>query len=130
MVTGLLFAAVLSLRPVREIPVIAGTDTPLVSYTRDEEFEYLGTPDGLYRSLNIATMPLERIAFAGQSINALAVDGEALYVSRGLPHFALWPERTLLRSTDHGVTFQAIGDGLRACNAPTECGYLIPRQIS
>ncbi|HJQ36063.1 MAG TPA: hypothetical protein VKB93_02885 [Thermoanaerobaculia bacterium] len=128
--TSLLFAAVLSLRPVGEVPMAAQTDTPLVSYSRDEEFEYLGTPDGLYRSPNIATTPLERIAFAGESINAVAFDGEALYISRGLSHFALWPEHTLLRSVDHGVTFEAVGEGLRSCIDPTECGYLIPRQIT
>ena len=121
---------VTSLRPIRELPVAAETDTPLVAYARDAEYEYLGTPDGLYRSPRIATMPLERIAFAGESINALTVDGDALYVSRGLPHFSLWPEHTLLRSRDHGVTFEPVDEGLRACNAPSDCGFLIPRQIS
>ena len=132
MLTPVVLAAlvVTSLRPIREIPVVPQTDVPLISYARDAEYEYLGMPDGLYRSPRVATMPLERIAFAGETVNAVAVDGETLYVSRGLPHFALWPEHTLLRSDDHGVTFQPADEGLRACNAPSECGFLIPRQLS
>jgi hypothetical protein len=104
-----------SLLPLRELPIAAQTDTPQASYARDERYEYLGTPDGLYRAERIASGPLERIAFAGDTINAIAVDGGALYVSRGLPHFSLWPEHTLLRSRDHGVTFEPVGAGLRSC---------------
>lgn len=119
-----------SLLPLRELSLPSQTDIPSASYARDEQYEYLGTPQGLYRADRLASGSLERIAFAGETINTVAVDGDALYVSRGVPHFALWPEHTLLRSRDHGVTFEPVGEGLPSCIVPSECGYLIPRQLA
>lgn len=119
-----------SLRLIRELAISAQTDTPQASYARDDRYEYLGTPDGLYRAERIASAPLERRAFAGETINAIAADGGALFVSRGLPHFSIWPEPTLLRSRDHGVTFEPAGAGLRSCVIAAECGYLIPKQLA
>src|SRR6185436_10060373 len=78
-----------SLRPLGVLALPSQTDTPFASYARDEQYEYLGTPQGLYRAERIASATLERIAFAGDAINAVAVDGGALYVSRGVPHFSL-----------------------------------------
>jgi photosystem II stability/assembly factor-like uncharacterized protein len=123
-------ATVVSLRPIRELTIVPAADTPLVAYARDDEFEYLGTADGLYRSTRIANAPLERIAFAAESINAIAIDGDTLYVSRGKPNLALATQPTLLRSRDHGVTFEAAGEGLRSCDTPSTCGYLIPLRIA
>ena len=129
---SLLLAATLvtSIQPLRDLPIGPGTDTPQLAYARDDRFEYLGTPNGLYRADRIANTPLELIAFGGEPVNAIAVDGDALYVSKGSLNFALWPEHTLLRSRDRGATFEAIDAGLYDCIVPSECGYLIPRQIT
>ena len=107
-----------------------GTDTPQLAYARDDRFEYLGTPNGLYRAERIANGPLQLIAFGGEAVNAMAIEPGALYVSRGLLNFAGWPQETLLRSRDDGATFEAIASGLRDCITPNDCGYLIPRQIT
>ncbi|HUP61119.1 MAG TPA: hypothetical protein VNA69_11935 [Thermoanaerobaculia bacterium] len=122
---------VTSLHPLREIAMDAGTNIPQLAYARDDRFEYLGTPRGLYRSERIASAPLEVIAWSGESVNALAVDDDgALYLSKGLENFALWPEHTLVRSRDRGVTFENVDAGLFSCIVPSECGYLVPRRIT
>ena len=119
-----------SLQHVRELAIETEIDTPQASYARDDQFEFLGTPNGLYRATRIANAPLQLIAFANESVNAVAVDAGVLYVSRGEPNFAVWPQHTFLRSRDHGVTFEPVGTGLQSCVVPSECGYLVPRQIS
>lgn len=111
--------------------MVAEETAATIAYARDDQFEYLATPNGLYRAPRLANGPLQLIAFAGESVNAVAVDADGdLYAGRGLPFFAVWPEKTLLRSRDHGATFEAISEGLHDCIVETECGYLVPDQIS
>jgi hypothetical protein len=119
-----------SLQPLQVLPVPSGGESYRVApYARDASFEYLGTSDGLYRAPRLATGPLERIAFAGEEISALAIDDGVLYVGKGLRHYAVWPEHTLVRSRDHGSTFESADAGLYDCIANVECGYLVPEQI-
>lgn len=128
-----LLAAVLvikSLQPVQEVPLPDEKDfIRVASYARDASFEYLGTPVGLYRAPRLATGTAERIAFADESVTALATNDGALYAAKGRAHFAVWPERTLLRSRDRGATFEPIDAELYNCIVETECGYLVPQQI-
>ena len=119
-----------SLQPLQELPLPDERDhVRVASYARDGSFEYLGTPDGLYRAPRTATGTPEKIAFAGEIVTALAVNGNTLYVAKGRSNYAVWPERTLLRSRDHGATFEPIDAELHNCIAATECGYLVPEQI-
>ena len=125
-----LAVAALVLKTLQQVPVPPEQDHIRVTpYARDAEFEYLGTPDGLYRAPRLATGPMERIAFAGEIVTALAVSDGVLYAAKGRENYAVWPERTLLRSRDRGTTFEPIDQGLYHCIAGVECGYLVPTQI-
>ncbi|HEX2121052.1 MAG TPA: hypothetical protein VHL59_05350 [Thermoanaerobaculia bacterium] len=120
-----------SLQPLHELAMETDNSFAAIAYARDDRYEYLATPAGLYRATRLASGALELIAFPGESVNAVAVDADGdLYVGRGLPFFAVWPQKTLLRSRDRGATFEAIGEGLHDCIVETECGYLVPDQIS
>jgi hypothetical protein len=122
---------VTGLQPIREIHMDAGTDIPHLVYAHDASFEYLGTPRGLMRLNRGDWAPPELLRFDGESINALAFgDDGALYVSKGLANFAVWPEHTLVRSRDQAMTFESVDAGLFACVVAPECGYLVPRKIS
>jgi hypothetical protein len=123
-----------SLQPVREIP-FSLTDSVVferLAYARDAAFDYLGTPEGLHRVPRLASSaPLERIAFPGEMINAIAFDDSgAMYVAKGYSWYAVWQEHTLMRSRDGGATFTPVDAGLHDCVVETECGYLVPEEIS
>ena len=119
-----------SLQPLQELPIEAGSDVPAYSYARDELFEYLATPDGLYRSSRLATTPPQLIAFAGEPIHAVAVHEGVVYSAKGgVNEAGTSPEHTLVRSTDHGLTFTNIDSGLLDCALPP-CEYLVPTRIA
>lgn len=124
LILGLL--VIRSLQPLQSIPIDAGTNVPAYGYARDAEFEYLATPDGLYRSPRLATIAPQLIAFPGENVHAVAVHEDALYVAKGAGNEAAnSPTHTLVRSTDHGATFTNLDAGLLDC-ALMPCGYLIP----
>ena len=105
-------------------------EVPTYDYARDAQYEYLATPDGLYRSTRLATSPPQRVAFAGQSVHAVAVHEGALYVAKGAVNEASSsPTHTFVRSTDHGATFTNIDAGLLDC-ALQPCAYLTPTLIA
>lgn len=118
-----------SLHPLQTLTIDAGTNVPSYSYARDAEFEYLGTPNGLYRSPRLATTLPERIAFSGEAIHDVAVHDGAVYVAKGTGNEAgTSPQHTLVRSSDHGQTFTNIDAGLLDC-ALSPCAYLVPTLI-
>jgi hypothetical protein len=90
------------------IVVLHTLTAPVLSYADDGQSEYLGTADGLWR-----VQPLERIAFPGQRINALAVRDGKLYVGKQPDIEATSADHTLVVSSDHGATFTGIDEGLR-----------------
>src|SRR5688572_1834215 len=117
-----------SLQPLQTL-TIEVPDVPAYGYARDDQFEYLATPDGLYRATRLAAATPQRIAFAGENVHAVAVHEGALYVAKGEGNEASSsPQHTLVRSTDHGATFTNIDAGLLDC-ALQPCGYLVPTRI-
>lgn len=118
-------------QPIRELTRFPQAESIQSVYARDDQYEYLALPDGLYRGPRIAdaNRPLERIAFAGQSVHAVAVHDGKLYVLRGEGSSTLVPEPTLLRSTDHGATFTSLSEGLKDCSLGT-CSYLAGDDIA
>jgi photosystem II stability/assembly factor-like uncharacterized protein len=119
-----------SLQPLQELPLPDEKDhIRVASYARDDSFEYLGTPDGLYRAPRLATGTPEKIAFAGENVTAVATHEGTLYVAKGRSNYAVWPQHTLLRSRDRGATFEPIDVEFYFCIANIECGYLVPEQI-
>jgi hypothetical protein len=126
-----LLAAVLvikSLQPLQSMTVSV-PDPPTYAYAADDQFEYLAAPNGLYRSPRLATSPWQRIAFAGETVHAVAVRDGVLYVAKGGVNEASTSEQhTFVRSTDRGVTFTNIDAGLLDC-ALQPCGYLVPTRI-
>ena len=116
-----------SLRPRVTITLEEGN----AGYARDSRFEYLATSDGLYRAERLAGGAIELMPAAGTLLNDVAAAGDALYVLRGREYFGSWPEPTLLRSRDHGVTFESVSEGLLDCSlAPRyPCEYVVPHDI-
>ena len=126
-----LLAAVLvikTLQPLETLPIEV-SEVPTYCYARDGQYEYLATPNGLYRAARLATSAPERIAFPGENVHAVAVHEGALYVAKGEGNEASSSaEHTLVRSTDRGATFTSIDAALLDC-ALQPCGYLVPTRI-
>lgn len=121
-------ASTVAFVPLHTIAVTA-KPAPGTAYAFDGTYEYLGTSDGLWRSEHLADRdaPLERIAFAGQQIVALAAANGVLYVSRQAVYNSTNSEHSLLVSTDHGASFTPIDEGLRDCSL--DCGYMTVERI-
>lgn len=121
-----------AVQPVRELTRYGRAESIQSAYARDDRYEYLALPDGLYRSevLGDATRgTMQRIAFAGETVHAVAVHNGALYVLRGEWATSVVPQPTLLRSTDHGATFTSLSEGLKDCSVGP-CGYLSADDIA
>jgi hypothetical protein len=93
----------------------------------DDEFAYLATPDGLFRtsrSLN-ANSSRTLIGFAGQPIYNLYVRDNVLYVLKegGDVRSNSIDVHSFLKSTDHGQTFVPLDNGLSWCLS-NSCWYL------
>lgn len=119
-----------SLQPLQQLPIEGTTEVPAYAYARDEQFEYLATPKGLYRAPRLSASQPELIAFPGEAIHAVAVHEGALYVAKGaVNEAATSPEHTFVRSRDHGATFANLDAGLLDC-ALDPCGYLTITRIA
>jgi hypothetical protein len=116
--------SVVALQPVRELwlPPVVGPSLhgeagyqPQLPFVFDDQYEYLGTPDGLFRSESSAdpTKAIERIAFEGQVVTALASEGDTLYVATTRGEWLSTTIPTLHRSTDHGARFESIAGSLQ-----------------
>jgi hypothetical protein len=119
-----------TLQPLQQLTIDAGTEVPTYGYARDAQFEYLATPQGLYRAPRLATAKPELIAFGGEAVHAVAVNDGAVYVAKGgVNEASTSPKHTLVRSRDHGATFENIDAGLFDC-ALTTCEYLTVTRIA
>lgn len=128
----LLAALLLVSEPVRTLDLPEAVEATLVSYARDSQYEYLATPNGLYRTTRLTdpAAPLEVVAFEGRVVNYVAVDSGVLYVMLGHGIFSSSPDPTLLRSFDHGLTFEALDQALRTECFGGNCEYLIGTRIA
>lgn len=119
-----------SLQPLQQLPIDSGTEVPTYGYARDGQFEYLATPQGLYRAPRLATSTPQLIAFGGEAVHAVAVHEGALYVAKGaVNEAATHPEHTFVRSTDRGATFTNLDAGLLDCSL-LPCAYLVPTRLA
>ena len=97
----------------------------------DGTYAYLGTPNGLYRtSLPVTNRSVfELINFAGKTLVETYVHEGALYVLKNSPQLIGTPERSIVKSTDAGVTFTAVDAGLLSCFGKY-CQYLVAEQAA
>lgn len=106
----------ITLRPIHTID-IQGELSTRYGFASDGQYDYLATPHGLFRSTSILSAPLQSVPAAGSKLNNVAVNDGALYVLRHGEEVRgdHATEHTLLRSTDHGATFENIDAGLEDC---------------
>lgn len=125
-------APVSALRKINEIRFTGtpGWHMPLVF---DERYAYLGTPAGLYRTTQwlVPERPFVPAGFAGSEIINLYLFRNELYV---LKHGELTPsgpatDHSFLKSSDYGVSFVPLDDGLSEC-VGGYCDYLTATQAS
>lgn len=123
--------AVQAVQPLRALTALETSEGLQSAYARDAQYEYLALPDGLYRGalLRDPGQPLERIAFAGETVYTVAVNDGKLYVLKGRGSSAHSPDHTLVRSLDHGATFTPLDEGLLDCGVPP-CAYLAGDDIA
>lgn len=85
----------------------------------DDQFAYLTTPDGLFRTSRIITpdSPLTYLGFANYQIINLYVHQNVLYVLKvgGDPRSNTLDAHSFLKSTDHGQTFIPLDEALKWC---------------
>ncbi len=118
------------IRSVRSFSAPGETEAGRVGFAHDDQFEYLATPIGLFRSRRFAdpAEPAEVIAFDGRRVNDVVSNGRYLYVLLGNGIFSTSPEPTILRSGDQGRTFSAIDRNLAEC-LNSSCQYLVGHHI-
>ena len=129
-----LLAAVLvvkSIQPMQSLPIPMGTDVPAYGYTRETQFdyEYLATPNGVYRSRRLATITPELVAFPGEPVSAVEWAGNLFAVKGGGIEAAHSSSHTFVMSTDFGHSWALLSAGLRDC-AAEPCGYLVPTRLA
>lgn len=128
---GLILSLVItSVEPLQEIRIDSATVVPTYGYARDAQYEYLATPQGLYRAPRLASSTPELIGFGGEAVHAVGVsDSGALYVAKGTGNEAgTSAGHTLVKSVDHGASFINIDAALLDCSLQT-CAYLVPTRL-
>lgn len=99
----------------------------------DDQFAYLATSDGLFRTSRIITpdSPLTFLGFANYSILNLYVHQNVLYVLKvgGDPRSNTLDAHSFLKSTDHGQTFIPLDEALQWCYKGDFCQYMYVSQI-
>lgn len=121
----------LDVRPLNPQTFFVNEAGSRASYAYDGVYEYIGTAQGLYRTLSIASETagafdlllggkVNQVVFNNGVLNVLLEGGENPGPS-ALNH-------TLLISTDQGRTFRAIDEGLEEC-AAGYCRFLPVNQI-
>ncbi|HEU4933130.1 MAG TPA: hypothetical protein VFT48_13700 [Pyrinomonadaceae bacterium] len=94
----------------------------------DDQFAYLATPDGLFRTSRIITPESEItfLGFANYLILNLYVHQNVLYVLKvgGDPRSNTLEAHSFLKSTDHGQTFIPLDEGLKWCLEGEFCQYM------
>jgi hypothetical protein len=98
----------------------------------DDQFAYLSTPDGLFRTSRIITpdSPMTFLGFANYAILNLYVHENVLYVAKagGDPRSNALDAHSFLKSTDHGQTFIPLDEGLKWCFRD-DCQYMYVSQV-
>lgn len=120
--------ASLDIRPMTRLPEQGLLNRPY-AYTWDGSLEYLGTPQGVYRTPSMLGQYYEHVMT--RRPNDVEVDARGtLYVLFDAIESAgpTATEHTVLRSTDQGVTFSPIDTGLQECFGGV-CHYLSATQI-
>lgn len=117
------------IRPVRSFGT-ADTSPVRMSFAYDEQYEYLATPEGLFRSRRFAdpAEPAGVIAFPDRPVHQVVCDGGYVYVLVGNGTNVASPNPVLMRSPDHGETFLPLDAALGDCSRGT-CQYLVGYHI-
>ena len=93
----------------------------------DDQFAYLSTPDGLFRTAPTIgpDSQFKFLGFANQRIWNLYVEHNTLYVLKegGDPRTGSLDAHSFLKSVDHGATFTPLDEGLQYCYRDY-CEYL------
>jgi hypothetical protein len=118
------------IRPVRSFIVPAESEPGRISFAHDDQYEYLATSVGLFRSRRFAdpSESAEVIAFDGRRVNDVVSNGRFVYVLLGNGIYSSSPEPTVMRSGDHGRTFSPIDTNLGECLG-TKCEYLVGHHV-
>jgi hypothetical protein len=99
----------------------------------DDQFAYLATPDGLFRTSRIITADsqLTFLGFANYQILNLYIHQNVLYVAKvgGDPRSNTLEAHSFLKSTDHGQTFIPLDEGLKWCYQGDFCQYMHVTQV-
>jgi hypothetical protein len=108
------------LRTVKVLPYTGEPSvTQIANIAFDDQFAYLSTPDGLFRtSRNItADSPVTFLGFANYRILNLKVHRNVLYVMKigGDPRSSTLDAHSFLKSADRGQTFIPLDEGLKYC---------------
>jgi hypothetical protein len=98
----------------------------------DDEFAYVATPDGLFRTSHIITpdSPTIFLGFANKLILNLYVHENVLYVLKvgGDPRSNTLEAHSFLKSTDHGQTFIPLDEALQWCYQDY-CEYMLTTHV-
>jgi hypothetical protein len=121
----------LDVRPLNPQTFFVNEAASRASYAYDGTYEYIGTAQGLYRTLSIASSdPSTFTQILGGKVNQVVVLDQVLYVlmegsenpgPRALNH-------TLLKSTDQGRNYITLDDSLEECNGAF-CRFPAANQI-
>lgn len=99
----------------------------------DDQFAYLATPDGLFRTSRVITADsqLTFLGFANYQILNLYVHQNVLYVLKvgGDPRSNTLDAHSFLKSTDHGQTFIPLDERLQWCYQGEDCQYMHVSQV-
>ena len=111
---------------VQVVPYVTSLGVNAVRLVFDDQFAYLATPDGLFRtSRSLSANSPRTLIFAGQGFYNLYVHNNVLYVLKegGDPRSNTREAHSFLKSTDHGQTFVPLDEKLTWC-IQQFCGYL------
>ena len=122
------------LKTIREFPFSSDAVTgKFEKIAFDDQFAYLATPDGLFRTSRIISSdsPLTYLGFANYPILNLYVHQNVLYVLKvgGDPRSNTLDAHSFLKSTDHGQTFIPLDEALKWCYNGEFCQYMYVSQI-
>ncbi len=114
------------IKTVQVVPFQKGLALNRVRLVFDDQFAYLATPDGLFRtSRSLSATSPRTLIFAGENFYNLYVRNNVLYILKdgGDPRSNTLEAHSFLKSTDHGETFVPLDEGLKWCFQQW-CGYL------
>jgi hypothetical protein len=121
----------LDVRPLNPQTFFVNEAASRASYAYDGTYEYVGTAQGLFRTLSIASPdPLTFTQVLGGKINQVVVRDEVMHVlMEGSENPGPTPfNHTLLKSTDQGRTYTTLDAALQECTGAF-CRFLAANQI-